>query len=63
MLASTIVRRFEGARCEPDPTGLKIEVPVDGTLYRAHAAMSPFGRIAVELPRTDGFDLALAWTD
>ena len=65
MLAATIERRFEGARCEPrgDGVGIAIEIPLDGVTYRARATMAPAGRVAIEVPNTDGFDLVLAWTD
>ena len=42
---------------------MRVEVPFDGVTYRARAAMMPRGRVAVEVPHTDGFELAVAWTD
>src|SRR5690349_21465374 len=32
-------------------------------LYRARAQMQPVGRVAVQLPSTDGFELSVSWTD
>ena len=42
---------------------MRAEIPNDGVMYRARVAMAPIGRVAVQVPHTDGFDLALAWTD
>jgi hypothetical protein len=63
VLAAAIERRFEGARCVPEGSVVRAEIPIAGTLYRACVAMAPIGRVAVQVPHTDGFDLALAWTD
>ena len=63
MLAPAIERRFEGARCVADELGVRAEVPFDGTTYHVRAAMAPRGWISVDVPHTDGFALALAWTD
>ena len=63
MLASTIERRFEGARCHAEGMVVRTEIPIGGVVYRARVAMAPIGRVAVQVPHTDGFDLALAWTD
>lgn len=63
MLAASIERRFDGARCVSDGVGVHAEVPFDGATYQVRAAMLPRGSVAVELPHTDGFELALAWTD
>ncbi len=63
MLAPAIERRFEGARCVPHGLGVRAELPFEGVTYRARAAMVPRGRVAVEVPHTDGFELAMAWTD
>jgi hypothetical protein len=56
---SAIAERFPGAR---DVDG-KIEVPADGAVYRARVAMEPVGSVSVAVPATDGFELALRWTD
>ena len=63
MLAAAIERRFEGARCVTEGAVVRAEVPIDGTIYLARVAMAPIGRVAVRVPHTDGFDLALGWTD
>jgi hypothetical protein len=63
VLATTIERRFEGARCQREGLVVRAELPIDGVTYRARVAMAPIGRVAVQVPHTDGFDLALAWTD
>jgi hypothetical protein len=63
-LASAIVDRFPGASCVTDAAGVaRIEVTVRDTLYRARAQMEPVGRVAVQLPSTDGFELTVRWTD
>lgn len=46
-----------------DAAAVKIELPADGSVYRARAQMAPHGRVAVQLASTDGFELALSWTD
>jgi hypothetical protein len=58
-LMSAIAERFVGAR-ESDG---RIEVEVDGVVYRARAALEPVGSVSVAVPATDGFELALRWTD
>lgn len=67
MLAQAIERRFAGARCAPDErdphAAVRAEIPHDGVVYRARAAMVPHGKVAVAIPHTDGFDLHVAWTD
>lgn len=62
-LVSAIAQRFPQATCIADAGGLKLELTVDGVSYRARVQMEPRGRVAVQLPSTDGFELALAWTD
>ena len=63
MLAASIESRFEGARCVSDGLGVRAEVPFEGATYRVRAAMLPRGSVTVEVPATDGFELAVAWTD
>ena len=63
MLAATIERRFDGARCVPEGPLVRAEVPIDGMLYLARVAISPTTTVAVQVPHTDGFELSLAWTD
>jgi hypothetical protein len=63
VLAAAIERRFEGARCVPEGPLVRAEVPIDGVLYLARVAISPATTVAVQVPHTDGFELALAWTD
>ncbi len=42
---------------------MRVELALDDAVYRARAQMEPVGRVAVQLPNTDGFELALSWTD
>lgn len=56
---SAIAERFPGAS-ERDG---KIEVTADGVVYRVRAALEPVGSVSVAVPATDGFELALRWTD
>lgn len=46
-----------------DGHGVRAEVTLDGTVYRTRAQMTPIGHVSVQLPSTDGFELALSWTD
>lgn len=62
-LVSAIGERFPTATCSVDAGAVKIDLPADGSVYRARAQMGPHGRVAVQLPSTDGFELALSWTD
>jgi hypothetical protein len=62
-LASAIVDRFSGAHCVNDAAGVRIELTLDNVLYRARAQLQPVGRVAVQLPSTDGFELSVSWTD
>ncbi len=55
--------RFPDATCAADAAGLRIELTLDGMLYRARAQLEPVGRVAVQLPSTDGFELTVRWTD
>jgi hypothetical protein len=63
VLASAIVLRFPGARCTVDTSGVTADLAYEGAQYHAYAAMTPHGRVTVRLPSTDGFELALRWTD
>lgn len=58
-LMSAIAERFPGAR-ENDG---RVEIVVAGSTYRARVAMEPIGHVRVQVPATDGFELALRWTD
>jgi hypothetical protein len=62
-LASTIERRFDGARLTQDTGQVSVDLTFEGCSFRARAAMTPVGRVAVQVPATDGFELQLAWTD
>jgi hypothetical protein len=63
VLARAIEERFPEARCGIDATGVSAEITLEGVEYRAHARLEPVGYIRVQLPATDGFELALRWTD
>ncbi|HUS32350.1 MAG TPA: hypothetical protein VMZ53_27810, partial [Kofleriaceae bacterium] len=58
-----IGQRFPQATCVVDAGAVRIELAIDGVTYRARAQMEPRGRVVVQLPSTDGFELALSWTD
>jgi len=62
-LAAAIVERFPSASCVTEPAGVRVELTVHEMLYRARAQMDPVGRVAVQLPNTDGFELSVSWTD
>jgi len=62
-LVSTIASRFANATCANQNDGVRVEVPCDGIVYRAHARMAPSGRVSVQVPSTDGFELSVSWTD
>jgi hypothetical protein len=62
-LASAIVDRFPSASCAGESTGVRVELTVHDTVYRARAQLEPTGRVAVQLPSTDGFELSVSWTD
>jgi hypothetical protein len=63
VLAAAIQRRFESAKVVPEGGVVRVEVPIDGMLYLARVALTPTTRVSVQVPHTDGFELALAWTD
>lgn len=63
VLAAAIEDRFADADCVFDASGVRAELPISGVMYRVRAAMTPVGRVSVQLPSTDGFELALNWTD
>jgi hypothetical protein len=62
-LASAIVDRFPGASCASEASGVRVELTVQDVIYRARAQMVPVGRVTVQLPSTDGFELSVSWTD
>jgi hypothetical protein len=62
-LASAIVARFPEAVCTPEFDGVRVELMHDGSVYKARAEMAPVGRVTVQTPSTDGFSLAISWTD
>ena len=62
-LIATLQRRFEGLRLVEDAGQIAVDVPFENSEFRARAAMTPTGRVAVQVPATDGFELALSWTD
>jgi hypothetical protein len=62
-LRGTIGQRFAGARARIAGSRVHADVTVDGVWYRARLEMAPPARVAVDLPCTDGFELALRWND
>ena len=62
-LASAITARFPQAACTPEFDGVRVELTHDGVVYCGRAEMAPVGRVSVQTPGTDGFELALSWTD
>jgi len=62
-LVKAIAERFASMSCASDSGGLRIDLSRDGVTYRAHARMTPSGRVSVQVPSTDGFELSLSWTD
>jgi hypothetical protein len=62
-LVSAIGQRFPHATCAIDGSAVRVELAIDNVVYRGRAQMEPRGRVAVQLPSTDGFELALSWTD
>ncbi|MBX3158629.1 MAG: hypothetical protein KF773_21860 [Deltaproteobacteria bacterium] len=62
-LAAVVDERFAGARTRAESGRVHAEIPLDGAWYRATLAMEPWARVAVALPSTDGFELALRWND
>ncbi|HEY5927986.1 MAG TPA: hypothetical protein VIV11_40145 [Kofleriaceae bacterium] len=55
--------RFPSATCTHESTSVRVELTVHDMAYRARAQMEPVGRVAVQLPSTDGFELSVSWTD
>ena len=62
-LVSAIASRFASATCANENDGVRVDVPYEGTVYRAHTRMAPTGRVSVQVPSTDGFELSVSWTD
>jgi hypothetical protein len=62
-LRQVIARRFAGSRTGVAGAQLDAVVSIDGVSYRARLGMSPAARVAVALPCTDGFELAMRWSD
>lgn len=62
-LRAAIGQRFGGARARVVGARVDAEVALDGVWYRARLEMAPRARVAVALPCTDGFDLAVRWND
>lgn len=62
-LAAAIAARFPHASCVADAHGLRVEVEAGGAAFRARVQLAPASHVAVQLPSTDGFELALHWTD
>jgi len=62
-LRLAIDQRFGGARARVVGSRVDAEVALDGVWYRARLEMAPQARVAVALPCTDGFELAVKWND
>jgi hypothetical protein len=62
-LAQAVEDRFAGARTQIQGDTVLAEVPLDDVWYRGRLAIRPFGCVTVQLPSTDGFELALRWND
>jgi hypothetical protein len=60
-LAAAIVDRFPGASCVADGPGLRVALTMHDAPYRARVQMEPVGRVAIQLPSTDGFELSVRW--
>ena len=60
---SAIAERFPGARQIDAVSEGRVELEVGGVTYRARVALEPVGLVSVQVPATDGFELALRWTD
>jgi len=63
VLAQAVEARFPGARTSVHGDAVRAEVPLDDAWYRARLAASPVAVVAVAIPSTDGFELALRWND
>lgn len=62
-LESAIAERFVSSRVERRGSMVHADLIVGDVTYRARLEMAPFARVAVALPCTDGFELALKWND
>lgn len=62
-LRGVIERRLQVARIDATEARVIAVLEHDQASYRATLVMEPAASIVVELPSTDGFELALRWTD
>jgi hypothetical protein len=62
-LARAIEDRFEGARASLHGNTVIADVKFGEVWYRGRLVHEPVARVAVALPSTDGFELALRWND
>jgi hypothetical protein len=62
-LCSAIEDRFAGATTTLHGDQALASIPLDNMIYRARLEMAPIAHVAVGLPSTDGFELALRWND
>jgi len=62
-LAAALSQRFRDVTCVSELDGVRVQVTVEGVAYSGRVEQVPLGRVTVKTPSTDGFELALAWTD
>ncbi|HEV7556424.1 MAG TPA: hypothetical protein VGO00_13250 [Kofleriaceae bacterium] len=62
-LARAIEERFDAVRTSVRGDTVVTEVKHGDVWYRGRLVSEPFARVAVSLPSTDGFELALRWND
>jgi hypothetical protein len=63
MLAAAIEAKLAGARAQVRGDMVLAEVPLEDSWFRARLSQAPVAVVAVEVPDTDGFSLALRWND
>lgn len=61
-LATVLARRF-GAKTSTDDDRVYASISLDGASYRARLELGPPSRVVIGLPSTDGFELAVRWSD
>jgi hypothetical protein len=63
MLDAAIEAQLAGARARVRGSEVVAEIPLENTWFRARLACAPVAVVAVQVPDTDGFSLALRWND